>query len=181
MEWLRSIDLSEYAPNLRGSGVHGALMCLEPRFTADTLADLLHIASNKTLLRRHLIHHFDSLIGPFCKEHKRLIESSPHYQPLNINYKVKPPSKSRFRRTSASSSKSGGSKQKQGASAGNLDDLVCPLEFEVPRHVPMQVLPMGYTITSQDFSKSSPHLVEQLTIKSPSQFPQTVSKTSGLA
>ncbi len=26
MEWLRTIDLSEYAPNLRGSGVHGALM-----------------------------------------------------------------------------------------------------------------------------------------------------------
>ena len=81
-------DLSEYAPNLRGSGVHGALMCLEPRFTADTLADLLHIASSKTLLRRHLVHHFDTLVGPFCKEHKRLIESSPHYQPLNINYKV---------------------------------------------------------------------------------------------
>ena len=26
MEWLRTIDLSEYAPNLRGSGVHGGLM-----------------------------------------------------------------------------------------------------------------------------------------------------------
>lgn len=26
MEWLRSIDLSEYAANLRGSGVHGALI-----------------------------------------------------------------------------------------------------------------------------------------------------------
>jgi len=26
MEWLRVIDLSEYAANLRGSGVHGALM-----------------------------------------------------------------------------------------------------------------------------------------------------------
>lgn len=26
MEWLRSVDLSEYAPNLRGSGVHGAFM-----------------------------------------------------------------------------------------------------------------------------------------------------------
>jgi len=26
MEWLRSIDLSEYAPNLRGSGVCGALI-----------------------------------------------------------------------------------------------------------------------------------------------------------
>lgn len=26
MEWLRMIDLSEYAVNLRGSGVHGALL-----------------------------------------------------------------------------------------------------------------------------------------------------------
>ena len=26
MEWLRSIDLSEYAPNLRGSGICGALI-----------------------------------------------------------------------------------------------------------------------------------------------------------
>lgn len=26
MEWLRSIDLSEYVANLRGSGVHGALI-----------------------------------------------------------------------------------------------------------------------------------------------------------
>lgn len=26
MEWLRSIDLSEYAPNLRGSGVCGSLI-----------------------------------------------------------------------------------------------------------------------------------------------------------
>ncbi|XP_071066335.1 liprin-beta-1 isoform X17 [Dasypus novemcinctus] len=26
MEWLRSVDLAEYAPNLRGSGVHGGLM-----------------------------------------------------------------------------------------------------------------------------------------------------------
>ena len=37
MDWLRSIDLSEYAPNLRGSGVHGGLMVctnLDP--------DLLH-------------------------------------------------------------------------------------------------------------------------------------------
>lgn len=26
MEWLRSVDLAEYAPNLRGSGVHGGLV-----------------------------------------------------------------------------------------------------------------------------------------------------------
>ena len=25
-EWLRLVDLAEYAPNLRGSGVHGALL-----------------------------------------------------------------------------------------------------------------------------------------------------------
>lgn len=29
MEWLRSVDLAEYAPNLRGSGVHGGLMVRE--------------------------------------------------------------------------------------------------------------------------------------------------------
>ena len=32
MEWLRHVDLSEYAPNLRGSGVHGALLVLEKRW-----------------------------------------------------------------------------------------------------------------------------------------------------
>lgn len=45
MEWLRSVDLAEFAPNLRGSGVHGGLivssehieifffrMCLESRY-----------------------------------------------------------------------------------------------------------------------------------------------------
>ena len=32
MEWLRHVDLSEYAPNLRGSGVHGALLVLEARW-----------------------------------------------------------------------------------------------------------------------------------------------------
>lgn len=26
MEWLRVVDLAEYAPNLRGSGVHGGLI-----------------------------------------------------------------------------------------------------------------------------------------------------------
>jgi hypothetical protein len=26
VEWLRLVDLAEYAPNLRGNGVHGALM-----------------------------------------------------------------------------------------------------------------------------------------------------------
>ena len=63
MEWLKEINLSEYAPNLRGSGVHGALVLLEPKFTADFLATLLSIPSNKTLLRRHLNLHFKDLVG----------------------------------------------------------------------------------------------------------------------
>merc|ERR1712004_662870 len=51
MEWLRHVDLSEYAPNLRGSGVHGALLVMEKRFTAELLASLLSIPSSKSLLR----------------------------------------------------------------------------------------------------------------------------------
>ena len=37
-EWLRLVDLAEYAPNLRGSGVHGALMV---RFGKKSVAVLL--------------------------------------------------------------------------------------------------------------------------------------------
>lgn len=58
MEWLRLVDLAEYAPNLRGSGVHGSLMVKEIKFNAELLADLLSIPANKSLLRRHLQTHF---------------------------------------------------------------------------------------------------------------------------
>ncbi len=34
MEWLRSADLAEYAPNLRGSGVHGGLMVRQSGLSA---------------------------------------------------------------------------------------------------------------------------------------------------
>lgn len=37
MEWLRSVDLAEYAPNLRGSGVHGGLMVKLLHFLSDLL------------------------------------------------------------------------------------------------------------------------------------------------
>ena len=57
MEWLRHVDLSEYAPNLRGSGVHGALLVHEKKFTSEILAGILSIPPSKTLLRRHLSLH----------------------------------------------------------------------------------------------------------------------------
>ncbi|XP_059959473.1 liprin-beta-2 isoform X3 [Mesoplodon densirostris] len=90
MEWLRSVDLAEYAPNLRGSGVHGGLIILEPRFTGDTLAMLLNIPPQKTLLRRHLTTKFNALIGPEAEQEKREKMTSPAYMPLTTTAKVRP-------------------------------------------------------------------------------------------
>uniref|UniRef100_A0A4W2EDF0 SAM domain-containing protein n=1 Tax=Bos indicus x Bos taurus TaxID=30522 RepID=A0A4W2EDF0_BOBOX len=90
MEWLRSVDLAEYAPNLRGSGVHGGLIILEPRFTGDTLAMLLNIPPQKTLLRRHLTTKFNALIGPEAEQEKREKMTSPAYTPLTTTAKVRP-------------------------------------------------------------------------------------------
>ncbi|KAM6436136.1 liprin-beta-1 isoform 7-T9 [Liasis olivaceus] len=90
MEWLRSVDLAEYAPNLRGSGVHGGLMVLEPRFNVETMAQLLNIPPNKTLLRRHLATHFNLLIGSEAQQEKREAMESPDYVLLTATAKVKP-------------------------------------------------------------------------------------------
>ncbi|XP_017581824.1 PREDICTED: liprin-beta-2 isoform X9 [Corvus brachyrhynchos] len=90
MEWLRSVDLAEYAPNLRGSGVHGGLIILEPRFNGDTLAMLLNIPPQKTLLRRHLTTNFNVLIGPEAQQEKREIMESAAHTPLTTTAKVRP-------------------------------------------------------------------------------------------
>ncbi|KAM9220246.1 liprin-beta-2 isoform 3-T3 [Dugong dugon] len=90
MEWLRSVDLAEYAPNLRGSGVHGGLIILEPRFTGDTLAMLLNIPPQKTLLRRHLTTKFNALIGPEAEQEKREKMALPAYTALTTTAKVRP-------------------------------------------------------------------------------------------
>ncbi|CAF1537211.1 unnamed protein product [Rotaria magnacalcarata] len=89
MEWLRSIDLSEYAPNLRGSGVCGALIILELRFNASTLAEILSIPMSKTLLRRHLTMRFQELIGNDLQSRKNQYEKSPNYQSLTPHTKIK--------------------------------------------------------------------------------------------
>jgi hypothetical protein len=83
MEWLRSIDLSEFVANLRGSGVHGGLIILHDAFGSDLLATLLSIAPSKTLLRRHISTHFRSLIGPELSHRKRQFEcEAEHLQQL---------------------------------------------------------------------------------------------------
>ncbi|KAI3371690.1 hypothetical protein L3Q82_024255 [Scortum barcoo] len=90
MEWLRSVDLAEYAPNLRGSGVHGGLVMLEPRFNSDTLAMLLNIPPQKTLLRRHLATNFNNLVGAQAQQEKKEYTDAAGYTPLSITAKVKP-------------------------------------------------------------------------------------------
>ncbi|KAK7913020.1 hypothetical protein WMY93_013231 [Mugilogobius chulae] len=89
MEWLRAVDLAEYAPNLRGSGVHGGLIMLEPRFTAETLALLLNIPPQKTLLRRHLASAFSTLVGHQATQEKREYGNATGHMPLTTTAKVK--------------------------------------------------------------------------------------------
>ncbi|XP_061600346.1 liprin-beta-2 isoform X2 [Cololabis saira] len=90
MEWLRAVDLAEYAPNLRGSGVHGGLIILEPRFSSETLALLLNIPPQKTLLRRHLATAFAALVGHQAMQEKREYGNATGHVPLTTTAKVKP-------------------------------------------------------------------------------------------
>ncbi|KAJ4938528.1 hypothetical protein JOQ06_003141 [Pogonophryne albipinna] len=129
MEWLRSVDLAEYAPNLRGSGVHGGLLMLEPRFNPETLAMLLNIPPEKTLLRRHLTTNFNNLVGAEAHLEKKVYTEAVGNTPLNITAKVKlklrasKPKKLGFtnlthlRRRRPDESK----------------DYVCPIELSLPR------------------------------------------------
>lgn len=89
MEWLRLVNLAEYAPNLRGAGVHGALMVYEDRFTDELLADLLSIPSTKSLIRRHLCTHFKDLLGRDIIQTKRQAETTLGFQPLTLTSKIK--------------------------------------------------------------------------------------------
>uniref|UniRef100_A0A8C6V5I5 PPFIA binding protein 1a n=1 Tax=Neogobius melanostomus TaxID=47308 RepID=A0A8C6V5I5_9GOBI len=122
MEWLRSVDLAEYAPNLRGSGVHGGLMVLEPRFNVESLALLLNIPPNKTLLRRHLATHFHLLIGSEAQRLKQDCLENPDYTVLTATAKVKP------RRLSFGSFGSLRRKRQD-----DSDEYVCPMNVEMPK------------------------------------------------
>ncbi|CAL8147946.1 unnamed protein product [Orchesella dallaii] len=64
VQWARSIDLTEYAENLKGSGVHGAICVLEPSFNGDTLASAMGIPPSKQIIRRHLSTELDGLLTP---------------------------------------------------------------------------------------------------------------------
>ncbi|XP_060779740.1 liprin-beta-1b isoform X1 [Neoarius graeffei] len=122
MEWLRSVDLAEYAPNLRGSGVHGGLMVLEPRFNVETMALLLNIPPNKTLLRRHLATHFNLLVGSEAQQTKQECMENPDYTLLTATAKVKP-------RKLAFGSFGTLKKKRQ----EDNEEYVCPMDVEMPK------------------------------------------------
>ncbi|XP_069048871.1 liprin-beta-1b isoform X10 [Lepisosteus oculatus] len=127
MEWLRSVDLAEYAPNLRGSGVHGGLMVLEPRFNVETMALLLNIPPNKTLLRRHLATHFNLLIGSEAQQQKQEAMESPDYVVLTATAKVKP------RKLAFGSFGSLRRKRPE-----DSEEYVCPMDVAMPRGISFQ-------------------------------------------
>ncbi|XP_041853844.1 liprin-beta-1b isoform X1 [Melanotaenia boesemani] len=122
MEWLRSVDLAEYAPNLRGSGVHGGLMVLEPRFNVETMALLLNIPPNKTLLRRHLATHFSLLIGSEAQQLKQECLENPDYTLLTATTKVKP--------KKLSFGNFGSLRKKK---QDENEEYVCPMDVEMPK------------------------------------------------
>lgn len=62
IEWLRLIHFEQYAPKLRGAGVHGALIVYAEEFCADVLADILGIPSTDTCSRIVLTTHFNKLL-----------------------------------------------------------------------------------------------------------------------
>ncbi|EAT43420.1 AAEL005149-PA, partial [Aedes aegypti] len=126
MEWLRAVDLSEYSPNLRGAGVHGALMMYEVKFTAELLAELLSIPPSKTLLRRHLATHFKELLGRDVIQAKRDAENTLGFQPLTLAAKIKTPKKSQFSLKRKKSSKGG----------DEWSDYVCPMGDSGQEHLP---------------------------------------------
>ncbi len=117
MEWLKQVDLSEYAPNLRGSGVHGALLVHEDRFSDNVMAALLSIPASKTLLRRHLSIHFKELVGAEVIRRKRMAETEPGFVALTPTAKAK-----------ARQARQGGQfTLKRKKSKSNFDgDLLCP-------------------------------------------------------
>lgn len=57
----------EFADNLQGKGVHGALIALDPSFDTDAMAKALGIPNNKQMLHRHLYEEMKSLsVPPRC-------------------------------------------------------------------------------------------------------------------
>ncbi|XP_042585747.1 kazrin-A isoform X3 [Cyprinus carpio] len=63
IKWIKEIDLKEFADNLQSSGVHGAIMVMDPSFSSDTMAAALCIPGNKHMVRHHLNEEVKALVS----------------------------------------------------------------------------------------------------------------------
>ncbi|XP_067269763.1 kazrin-A isoform X3 [Pseudorasbora parva] len=63
IKWIKEIDLKEFADSLQNSGVHGAVMVLDPSFSSDSMATALCIPSNKHMVRHHLNEEMKALVS----------------------------------------------------------------------------------------------------------------------
>lgn len=118
MEWLRMIDFAEFAPNLRGSGVHGGLIVFEDGFNIETMCSLLSIPVSRTLLRRHLSSFFEGLIGEDLTQRKRQYKELSSNQQLNPLAEIKTSKKSPLWFNKLKSSKVG---------QDGMDEYLCPM------------------------------------------------------
>lgn len=71
IKWVKDIDLKEFAENLLSSGVHGAVMVLDPSFNCDAMATALGIPNSKHMVRRHLVEEMKMLIESDREEAKQ--------------------------------------------------------------------------------------------------------------
>ena len=112
------IDFAEFAPNLRGSGVHGGLIMYEDGFNIDTMSTLLSIPNGRTLLRRHLSTFFENLIGKELVQRKKQHKEVSSNQQLNPTSEIKNPRKSPLWFAKLKSSKVG---------QDGMDEYLCPM------------------------------------------------------
>ncbi|XP_016337905.1 kazrin-like [Sinocyclocheilus anshuiensis] len=90
IKWIRDIDLKEYADSLQNSGIHGAVMVLDPTFSADTMAKALDIPSNKHMIHRHLYEEMKVLLNPArtnqAQDYRK--EGTPTHSPVSNCHKT---------------------------------------------------------------------------------------------
>eukprot|EP00064_Thunnus_orientalis_P011655 superscaffoldBa00001702_g11686 len=116
---------------------HDLEKVLEPRFNVESLALLLNIPPNKTLLRRHLATHFHLLIGSEAQRLKQDCLENPDYTVLTATAKVKP------RRLSF-----GGFSTLRKKRHDDSEEYVCPLNVEMPKSSSFQ---RGVRIYEENF------------------------------
>ncbi|XP_017273213.1 kazrin-A isoform X3 [Kryptolebias marmoratus] len=95
VKWIRDIDLKEFADSLLHSGIHGAVMVLDPAFSTDAMATALGIPSSKHMVRRHLDEELKTLLGSARVDAKKDYEHLGLGTPPNLfrqNSLGRPPS-----------------------------------------------------------------------------------------